>query len=221
VSPFPSALEGAQQYALDWLRQLINARALRPGDRIDEEDLADRMRVSAGSVREALRMLAQEGQVAYRSRRGYFVADLRMEDVREIYELRRILEERAARAALPTLDDEALSRIRHAAADFVNAVESDDVVSALAANRRFHFAMMDDVPTRPHTLELILVLWDSSEVYRAVYYNSRDDRLTAIDAHDQILDALARRDADSLVAEMDTHRQRALDALASILETGA
>jgi DNA-binding GntR family transcriptional regulator len=216
VNTIPGALITAQQHALTWLRQLIVAGELRPGQRVNQEDLAERAGLSVAPVREALRALEQEGQVTYLPRRGDFVTDLRIDDLREIYELRRILEERAVRASLPALDDESLACIRRAAADCVDAVNSGDVASELAANRRFHFEIMD-AASQPHTLRLIRLLWESTETYRALYYNSPDERVAAIDAHDRMLDAIARRDADRLVAELDEHRQRALDVLASIL----
>lgn len=218
VSSGPGALGTAQQHALDWLRRLIVAGELRPGQRVNQEDLAERIGLSVAPVREALRALEQEGQVTYLPRRGYFVTELRIEDLREIYELRRILEERVIRTALPELSEEALGRIRQAAADCVNAVDSGDVAFELAANRRFHLAMFE-APSQPHTLRVIRLLWDSTEAYRALYYNSPDERLASIDAHDHILNAIASRDADRLVLELDAHRQRALDVLASILTT--
>src|SRR4051812_36572022 len=125
----PPALGTAQQHAVDWLRRLIIAGELRPGQRVNQEDLAERIGVSVAPVREALRALEQEGQVTYLPRRGYFVTELRVEDLREIYELRQVLEERAARAALPTLDDEALERLRAAAAACVDAADSGDVAA--------------------------------------------------------------------------------------------
>jgi DNA-binding GntR family transcriptional regulator len=216
VSAGPGTLGTAQQHALDWLRALIVSRELRPGQRVNQEDLAERLGLSVAPVREALRALEQEGQVTYLPRRGYFVTELRIEDIREIYALRRVLEERAIRTALPEFDDETLGRIRQAAADCVDAVESGDVASELAANRRFHFAMLD-TPSQPHTFRLIRLLWDSTEAYRALYYNAPAERLAAVDAHDRILDAIASRDIDLLLVELDNHRQRALEVLASIL----
>ena len=216
ADPPPGGPGTAQQHALEWLRRLIISGELSLGARINQEDLAERLGVSVAPVREALRALEQEGQVNYLPRRGYFVTELRIEDLREIYELRRILEERAVRMALPILDDEALARMRQAAADCASAVSDADVAAELAANRRFHFAMLE-APAQPHSFRLIRVLWDSTEAYRARYYNSPDERVAAINAHDRILDAIVSRDADRTVAELDAHRQRALDVLALIL----
>jgi DNA-binding GntR family transcriptional regulator len=189
---------------------------LRPGQRVAQEDVAERIGVSVAPVREALRVLEQEGQVTYLPRRGYFVTELRIADLEEIYALREVLEARAARHALPTLDDDALQRIAGAAQDCVHAAETGDVAAELAANRRFHFAILE-APDRPHVFRLIRLLWDSTEAYRAMYYNSPAERKQSVHAHDRILAAVRAGDADRLVAELDAHRTRALDVLRDVL----
>ena len=126
-------------------------------------------------MREALRVLEQEGQVVYLPRRGYFITELHVDDLEEIYALRQLLEERAVRPALPALDDDAVERIEPAARDCVDAAGRGDVAAELAANRRFHFGMLES-PDQPHTMRLIRLLWDSTEAYRALYYNSPEER---------------------------------------------
>jgi DNA-binding GntR family transcriptional regulator len=210
------SLATAQQHAVDALRQRIVAGALRPGARVNQEDVAAELGLSVAPVREALRVLEQEGQVTYLPRRGYFVTELRMADLEEIYALRALLEARAARHALPVLDDEALERVRDAARACADAAESGDVAAELAANRRFHMGLLD-APGQPHALRVIRLLWDSTEAYRAMYYNSPEERRASLDAHDEILDAVADRDADRLVRALDDHRDRALDVLRGLL----
>ncbi|HET6864562.1 MAG TPA: GntR family transcriptional regulator [Solirubrobacteraceae bacterium] len=204
------------QQVLESLRQGLVSGTLRPGQRVTQEDVAVRLGVSVAPVREALRVLEQEGQLVYRPRRGYFVTELRIEDLEEIYELRRVLEERLARLALPGLDDETLKRVRAAAEECELAGESADVSRELAANRRFHFGLLEGAD-QPHTMRMIRLLWDSTEAYRATYYNSPAERRRAAKAHKRILAAVAARDADRLVAELDAHRDRALDVLRGIL----
>ena len=131
--------------------------------------------------------------------------------------MRAVLEERAARLALPVLDDEALERVREAARECVDAAGSGDVAAELAANRRFHFGLLD-APGQPHTLRVIRLLWDSTEAYRAMYYNSPEERRASLDAHDAILAAAVARDVDALVAELHAHRERALGVLRAILQ---
>lgn len=207
------------QHALDGLRRAIVAGRYRPGQRILQEEIADDLGVSLAPVREALRALEQEGQVVYRPRRGYFITELRVEDLQEIYALRRLLEERAVRHALPGLDEDAVERIELAARDCAEAAERGDVAAELAANRRFHFGMLES-PDQAHTMRLIRLLWDSTEAYRAMYYNSPEERATTVDAHDEILDAVRRKEVDAVVAGLDAHRDRALRVLTTILEAG-
>lgn len=185
-----------------------------------QEEIAEGLGVSIAPVREALRVLEQEGQVTYRPRRGYFVTELHTEDLAEIYELRQVLEERAARRALPTHDDDALERIALAARDCALAAEVGDVAGELEANRRFHFAVLES-PDQVHTMRVIRLLWDATEAYRAIYYNSSSERHAAVDAHDRILAAVRARDADALVCELDAHRARALHVLSGILPEAA
>jgi DNA-binding GntR family transcriptional regulator len=205
-----------QEHAVAWLRQAIIAGELVPGGRVIQEDIAERIGVSVAPVREALRVLEQEGQLTYRSRRGYYVTELRIEDLDEIYALRQILEERAARHALPGLDDDALARVVLAAKDCVDAVKLGDVAAELAANRRFQFGCLES-PDLPHVVRHIRLRWDSTEAYRALYYNSPAEREASLGAHDRILAAVHARDADQLVVELDAHRQRALEFLRGLL----
>lgn len=205
-----------QQHVLAWLRRAIIDGELRPGGRVTQDEVAERVGVSIAPVREALRVLEQEGQLTYLPRRGYFVTELRIADLEEIYELRRVLEERAVRAALPHIDDDALARIMIAAKDCADAAEVADVVAELAANRRFHFAIFEPAE-QPYLIRLIRLLWDATEAYRATYYNAPAERRASLDAHDRIIAALRAGDADRLIAEQDAHRARALEVLRAVL----
>jgi DNA-binding GntR family transcriptional regulator len=220
VSPaLPRRNRTSQEHAVEWLRAAIVARELRPGARVVQEDVAERIGVSVVPVREALRVLEQEGQLTYLPRRGYFVTELDVADLDEIYALRALLEARAVRHALPALDAEALERMELAARDCVEAAAAGDVAAELEANRRFHFAIMD-APGQPHALRLIRALWDSTESYRALYYNAAAERDAAVAAHDRIMEAVRAEDAGRLIDELDAHRERALVVLRGILAEG-
>ena len=204
------------QHAVEGLRRALIAGELAPGDKIGQEEIAASLGTSLSPVREALAVLEQEGQVTYVARRGYFVTELDVDDLREIYELRALLEERAARRSLPLLDDPALERVSIAARDCVEAVDAGDVAAELEANRRFHFGLLES-PAQNHTMRVIRLLWDSTETYRAMYYNAPEARREAISAHDRIVDAARDRDGDRLVAELDRHRSEALERLEATL----
>jgi DNA-binding GntR family transcriptional regulator len=189
---------------------------LKPGERVRQEEIAARLGLSLAPVREALAVLEQEGQLTYRPRRGYFVTELDLADLREIYELRRLVEGRAARQALPQLDEDAHERISLAARDCGEAVARSDVTAELEANRRFHFAVLD-APGQVHTMRVVRLLWDSTETYRALYYNDPADRDDSLAAHERIVAAVMAVDADRLVVELDAHREAALQRLAEVL----
>ena len=211
-----TAPDTTQQHAVEWLRQAIVAGVLKPGERIPQEEIAERIGVSLIPVREALRVLEGEGQVTYRPRRGYAVTVLRIEDLTEIYELRRVLEGQAVRRALPDVDDAAIARMTHSANECSEAAAAGHISRELDANRQLHFALFEH-PSQPHALRLIRLLWDSTEAYRALYYTLPSERAAADAAHRRILAAVRARDADALVAELDAHRQRALEAVSDIL----
>lgn len=81
-----------REMVLDKLRHAIMSFQLMPGDRLVERDLCDRLGVSRTSVREALRHLEAEGLVEHIGNRGPRVAVITLEDARDIYELRCVLE---------------------------------------------------------------------------------------------------------------------------------
>ena len=217
MSPHPSRPARPRSTRSDGCRAAIVAGELRPGQRVDQEEFAERIGVSIAPVREALRVLEQEGQVTYLPRRGYFVTELRdRQTCEEIYELAPGARGtcRAARLAAPRRRRAGADHL--AAADCVRAAEAGDVAAELEANRRFHFGMLE-APDRPHVMRLIRLLWDSTEAYRALYYNSPAERRRASQAHARILEAVRRGTADELVVELDAHRARALEVLTGIL----
>jgi DNA-binding GntR family transcriptional regulator len=216
VATSPRPLGTAQQYALEWLRRAIVARELRPGERIGQDDLAEQIGVSVVPVREALRVLEAEGQVTYRPRRGYFVTELRFEELVEIYELRQVLEERAARRAVPIVDAITIARMAEADREWQAAAAIGAVAQELDANRRFHFTLLE-AADQPILLRLIRVLWDSTEAYRALYYNLPHERKAVQKAHAGIMRAVRARDTERTIRELDAHRARALETLSGIL----
>ncbi len=159
----------AQEAVLAELRRTIVTGELKPGEQILQDALAERFGVSRVPLREALKILEGEGQVTYQPHRGYFVTELDVDDLREVYRIRDLLESEAARIAVPLLTDTDLDRLEAAADDVDRADQSGDLVAMTAANRVFHFTLLE-AAKMPRLVRLSRVLWDATDAYRSFYY---------------------------------------------------
>ena len=206
----------AQEAVLVELRRAIVEGELAPGTQIVQEALAERLGLSRVPIREALKILEGEGQVSYSPHRGYFVTELDLADIREVYRIRRILESDAAVIGLPRLTDEDLLRMADAVEELARASARDDMVAMTAANRRFHFTVIE-ASGMPRLTRLVRQLWDAIDPYRVLYYTELSNRETADRQHRQILTAAQARDIDQVVALLDEHREHAIARFAQIL----
>jgi DNA-binding GntR family transcriptional regulator len=206
----------AQEVVAAALRQAILDRELKPGEKVRQEEMARRLGVSVIPVREALRVLAGEGQVTYRPRQGYIVSELDLGDLAEVYRLRELLEGEAARVAVPGLGDEELDRIEALFDEVSEALAAQRIGDAMKANRRAHFALFE-AAGMPILLRHIATLWDSTEAYRALYYSEAPRRERVDAEHREIAEALRARDENRVLELLDAHRRHALGALAAAL----
>lgn len=206
----------AQEVVAAALRQAILDRDLRPGQKVRQEEVARRLGVSVIPVREALRVLAGEGQVTYRPRQGYVVTELDLGDLAEVYRLREILEAEAVRVAVPRLADQDLERIETLFGEVSAALAAGRIGDAMKANRRAHFALFE-AAGMPILLRHIATLWDSTEAYRALYYTEAPQRERVDAEHRAVALALRERETATVLDLLDAHRRHALDSLAATL----
>lgn len=209
----------AQQAVLVELRRAILSGRLAPGTQVVQEAIAEQLGVSRVPVREALKILEGTGQVVYVPHRGYFVAQLDVADLEEIYRLRDLLEAEAARSAVALLDRVELERMGEAVEECATAALGGDVARATAANRCFHFTLLEASRMR-RLVELVRSLWDASEVYRSLYFSdSRNAELVALQ-HEEIFAAVRSRDPEEVVRLLALHRASALEGLRGVLASG-
>lgn len=206
----------AQARASEALRAAILEGELRPGQRVNQETWAERIGVSLIPIREALGQLAGEGLVTHRPRRGYVVTELDLEELEEVYRLRRLLETDALTRGVPRATEADVTALREIAAACRVCIRRGDVIAALAANRRFH-ARLHALSGSATLVRLIDQLWDRTEAYRAFYYSLPGERGEADAAHTLIVEAVAQRDASAAIAAQDAHRERALTGLRRVL----
>jgi len=182
------------------LRRAIISGELEPGTHLVESVLSERFQVSRAPVRDGLKELASEGLVESR-RRGVFVKALTQEDVREIHNLRRMLEFAALEIAVERFGDEDVAELdRHVGA--MESAGADGGVSEFAAaDLRFHRALFERGGNRR-----LLRVWQSfSQTFRIITEitdaGNVDFPSIAAD-HRRILDAIARHDLEEAREEL-------------------
>jgi DNA-binding GntR family transcriptional regulator len=206
----------AQEAVLGELRRAILTGELAPGQQVRQEGLAERFGVSRVPVREALKILEGEGLVSYEPHRGYFVVELSLADLLEVYRIRELLETEAVRTAVPLLSDEDLARLAAAADTCEQAGRSDDLAAMTQANRDLHFGLFA-AAGMPRLVRVLRVLWDATDVYRSVCYARPENRERVVDEHRAVVEALRARDVELAVRLLDAHRAHAVDALTAEL----
>jgi DNA-binding GntR family transcriptional regulator len=205
-----------QEAVLAELRRLIASGEMRPGQQIVQDALAADLGVSRVPVREALKVLEAEGLVTYQPHHGYLVAELSLSDLLEVYRIRELLEAEAVRAALPLMTGADVERLEEAERDIRQAAASTAVFAMAQANRRFHFALIAACGM-PRLVRIIEVLWDTTDVYRSVYFTEQVNRDRVNGEHRELVEAVRAGRADLTLEVLDAHRRHAIDALRPVL----
>ncbi|MDA3021612.1 MAG: GntR family transcriptional regulator [Actinomycetota bacterium] len=205
-----------QEEVLALLRVEILTGALNPGQQIVQDALAEKFGVSRVPLREALKILEGEGQVAYHPHRGYFVAELSIGDLHEVYRLRALLECEAVTAAVANITERDLLTIAELAKKVRKATATGEVLAITAANRSFHFAIFE-LSEMPRLVRLLRQLWDATDVYRSVYFAHATNRDRILLEHDEILNALSARSVALSVRWHDTHRDNSVASVSAVI----
>jgi DNA-binding GntR family transcriptional regulator len=199
----------------DRLEELIVSGALPPGMRLVETDLAQRLSVSRGPVREALQQLARDRFVDIHPRQGSFVHVPTSQEINDFFDVRRALELEATKLATERITDAAAQKLRSWVRSGKTAIKSG------------RDPFMDTLPVGLH--EEILVIASNellAELLRTLHrrvkwYLARlgpDLGHQSWREHAKIADALASRDAQGATAAMVEHLDRARATYLACLE---
>jgi DNA-binding GntR family transcriptional regulator len=120
------------------LRRMILNGTLKPGERLNQVHLAEKMEISRGPLREALSMLQNEGLIKHETNRGTFVTTLSKEDAYEIYTLRALLESEAAQLAMDHLTLSDFNHLYHLLDQFHIASSEKDLEKMAQCDMKFH-----------------------------------------------------------------------------------
>lgn len=196
-------------------REILSGRS-DPGERLVEEQLTRRLGISRAPLREALRLLAQQGLVEHIPRRGARVATLSDRDVRELYDVREVLERHAVRQASAPPGDRSdgvgpdLTGLRAALQTMREATRDSDRVAIADAHRRFHVALVALGGNRQLSslYESVLV---RLQLYMAVNLRREAEESRETDGvhrHERLLAVVQAGDAEAVLRELSGHGAR-------------
>ncbi len=205
ITPISPATQSLVDRVSHAVRRAILEGRLRPGEALSISDLAADLGVSHSPVREALQRLSGQGLVVLRPARTAIVAPLELEDLQEIYRLRKLIEVDAAARAAPTLTEDDLALLeRELAAMSVAAFDSDEFWDS---HNAFHRALLG--PASPRLDRMITELWHAGERYLRIVYIETDVLFehSPHDRHRPLLDAARAHNAATTRAALTEHLQ--------------
>jgi len=199
------------QEVADRLRQKIFARELEPGSWIDELKLAAECGISRTPLREALKVLAVEGLVTMKVRRGAYVTEMSPDDVSQVYHLLALLESDAAGEVARHASDEQLAALRALHERLEKQQRHHDAF--FATNEAFHFKLLEIAGNRWRQQ----IVTDLRKVMKLNRHHSlfKQGRIAeSLAEHRELMHALERRDARQVTRLMRHHFENGLEAAA-------
>ena len=213
------------QEVAERLRLRIFSRELAPGSWIDELKIAEELGISRTPLREALKVLAAEGLVTMKLRRGAYVTEVSEQDLREVYELLALLEADAAAAACRRASAEQMRHLQDLHQQLEDAAQEVEKPSTeprtdtrpssperfLAANEAFHLQLLHLAGNRWR----MQVVADLRKVMKLNRHGSllRQGRLQqSLQEHRALMAALQARDAEQARQQMAAHFAQGLRA---------
>ncbi|HRP94960.1 MAG TPA: GntR family transcriptional regulator [Rhodocyclaceae bacterium] len=203
------------QEVAERLRQRIFSHELKPGTWVDEQALAEQYGISRTPLREALKVLASEGLVTLKPRRGCYVTEISERDLDEIFTVMALLEGQCARSAAEKADAAALDELQRIHARLEAAAGANDINGFFEANQAFHRSVqrIADNHWLQHVIEDLRKVIKLSR-HHSLFGEGRLEQSLA--EHRTILAALLARDPDRSEQSMRNHIDSGRAALARI-----
>lgn len=189
------------QFVYDSVRDDIHSGSLRPGDRLRETEIAERMGVSRTPVREALKRLESDGLVSFGQPRGLTVTELSHGEILDLYAMREVLEGAAARFAAERASPLEIATLRQILEQHKEVKSPDEVA---AANRQLH----DAIVAAAHNMYLqrvMSVLSDALVLLGTTTYSVPGRIASGWKENAAIVDCIARRDATGAEKAAQAH----------------
>ncbi len=199
--------DGLTNFVCDKIREEILEKRFPPGAPLSEIPLGEMFGTSRTPVREALRMLSKEGLVRVIPGRGAFVTEISVEDIKEIYEIRRALETIAFQSAAKRIPDEALEEIASFWRELRVKVESGaqfDRKIVAEGDRALHMRIIEYASNK-RIRDILLSLQSQIGRMQILALFSLKDTLNTIAQHEEILASMRGRDEEQIRVVLDNH----------------
>jgi len=186
------------------LRNAILTGELEPGERLMEIKLADKLGVSRTPIREAIRKLELEGLVVMNPRKSAEVAKITKEDLKDVLEVRKVLESLAMELACEKISAEEICQLKENLEMFRQAIKKNDLTEIALTDVAFH----DIIYKATGNIRLIQILNNLREQmyrYRLEYIKDKDMRNILIEEHIAIIDALYTKNKEKAIKTILSH----------------
>ena len=198
------------------LRQAILRGELKPGERLMELQLASKLGVSRTPIREAIRMLEQEGLAVTIPRKGAEVAKMTEKDMEDVLQIRLSLEALAVRLSCENITPAALQELKVAMEDFEEKTKSGQFVEMAKADVKFH-EILYKASNNPKLQQLLSNLREQMYRYRVEYLKDAAIYPRLIEEHHRMYDALKEKDQKQAVAYVEKHLHNQAEAVKKII----
>ena len=204
----------------DWTYQYLKKGILnldfKPGEQLHIEEFAEELEVSRTPIREAFLRLASEGLVDVRSRVGYFVSEMTEQDIKDLFEVREIVETRAAKLAAKKLTDGEIEKLKRLMKESEEAVKNEDLTTYIENDVHFHGYLQKHISNKR-----LLAVMDSLNdlTYRERILSTRSPQNVehTLIEHMRIVDALEKRDGEAAGKLMADHLQNVCQRLVEFI----
>ena len=191
------------QRIVDAITTAIVERRLMPGTKLAEQQIADLFKVSRTLVRQALNQLSRDRLVTLEPARGAFVATPSLEEARQVFAARQLMETGMVRALCAVITDAQVAALREHLAQENNAVARTDVTGRTRLLADFH-VLLARLLGNEVLAELLADLLSRCSLIALMYQSAHSAEHSAAE-HVAIVEALARRDARAAVKLMNSH----------------
>lgn len=186
------------------LRRAILTNVFEPGDRLMEMKLAAQLGVSRTPVREAIHLLEKEALVRQIPHKGVVVAGITKKQLRDVLEIRGMLEELAVQLACRRGNEAGFIKLQAAAADFAKAVKQEKDVTVLAEKDVAFHDVIYHMTDNERLIELVGSIWQQIYRYRIERLKGANREILAQE-HQSLVHALIARDEEAAVRMARLH----------------